>query len=132
MEASSLAGLEPGGKQPMLGKDIARRVKKSPPGPRAALAARVTRGEAPIISLTTRQTALLFCLSNASVSLAKSATDEDLTALKRGALSLRALRAKRRKASGDSAIRAFVRRTGIEAVLSTIDAMTAPTQTAAE
>jgi hypothetical protein len=86
------------GKQPMSGQALARRVKKSSPAVRAALAARIARGEVSIASPTTAQTALLTALSAASVSLAKGASDEDLTALRRGVMSLRALRAKRRSA----------------------------------
>jgi hypothetical protein len=80
----------------MPGKDIAKRAKKSPPAVRAVLAAAIARGDV-AIAPTTAQTALLFNLSTASVRLAMSASDEDLALLRRGALSLRSLRAKHRK-----------------------------------
>ena len=61
------------GKQ-LSGQALARRVKKSSPAVRAALAARIARGEVTIISLTTAQAALLTALSAASVSLVKGAS----------------------------------------------------------
>jgi hypothetical protein len=119
---------ETDGKRPMHGRDLALRVKKTSPAQRAALAAWVARGEVSITALTTAQTALLMDLNVSSVSLAKSATDEDLAALRRGVMSLRDLRAKR------SAERIREHAERIKAALNAlidIGALT-PTQAAAE
>jgi hypothetical protein len=110
----------------MAGRTLARQVKKEPPAQRAVQAARIARGEVSVATLTTAQIGLLTHLSPASVALAKTASPDDLAALMLGEMSLRQLRAKRRKAPSDSAIRAFLHRAGIEPVLNMIDQLTAP------
>jgi hypothetical protein len=122
----------------LRGKDIARRVKKTPPAQRAALAAWVARGATPIVTPTTTQTAMLFGLSPASVSLVKNATDEDLAALRVGRLSLRALRSKRKQKPNGSApniddVIAFVRQADaglVQAVINAFADFAAPAQAA--
>lgn len=113
----------------MHGRDLARRAKKTSPAQRAALAARLARGEVSIAALTTMQTAMLTHLHVGSVSLAKNASDDDLAALRSGQLSLRALRVKRRaehaQALAERAQAAF------DALAIKIDAFTS-TQVAAE
>jgi hypothetical protein len=122
----------------LRGKDIARRVKKTSPAQRAALAAWIARRATPIVKPTTTQTAFLFNLSAASVSLVKNATDEDLAALRAGRLSLRALRSKRRQKPNGSAptiddVIAFVRQADaglVQAVASAFADFAAPVQAA--
>jgi hypothetical protein len=132
MEVLSVSDVEPGGKSsPMRGKDIARRVQKSPPGPRAALAVKLTNGVV-ISALTKTQAALMTDLSPSSVSIAANSTADELEALRRGKISLRALRAKRRAKPNENDIEDIIVRAGVERVMSVLDRLTAPVPTAAE
>jgi hypothetical protein len=117
-------------KSPLSGKALAKRVRKDPPAQRAVQAARIARGEAPIVDLTTAQIALLTRLSAASVALAKNASTDELAALMLGETSLRKLRkanAKPREMT-DADIKGLIDRVGPNRFLAILDQMTAPPQ----
>jgi hypothetical protein len=115
-------------KQEVVGKDLAKQVRKEPPAQRAVQAARIARGEASIVALTTAQIGLLTHLSPASVALAKTASADDLAALMLGEMSLRQLRkanAKPREVT-DQHIKDFINRVDPNRVLTILDQLTAP------
>lgn len=89
-----------GDKQPLYGKDIERRAKRSSAGVRAAMAARLVNGAVAILKPTPAQIAMLTRLHPSTISLATHLPPEDLDEVRRGRMSLRQARARRRKPAG--------------------------------
>ena len=122
--------LNPGIKPEVTGKALAKQVRKDPPAQRAVQAARIARGEASIVDLTTAQIALLTRLSAASVALVKNASADDLAALMLGETSLRKLRKANAnpREMNDADIKDLIDRAGPNRFLAILDQMTAPPQ----
>jgi hypothetical protein len=126
MKTFSLANLEDVGNARLTGETLAMKVRKMSPAQRAALAVRLQYCDVSIVSLLPRQAAALTNVAIGSVRLAGNATEADVTALKRGLLSLNGLRRKYRKPPSDNEIETFINSVGAADVLRVLDAMTAP------
>jgi hypothetical protein len=126
MKAFLLPNLEHADNPRLTGTGLATKVRKMSTAQRAALAARLIRSEVSIAGLIPTQAAALVKVGVGNVRLAANASEADIAALKRGVMSLRQLRDKRRRAPSQYAIEEFLAHAGVERVMSVACAMTAP------